>query len=148
MTWRNAVCGLFALLVVVAVDAQSVRSDQEILMQLERDWEAAIRRNDAAFIGSILADEFIATHDDGSRADKAKEMAFAASFNQQIDSSWMDEFTIQIHGDTAVVWFTLHLVGPMQGRQVELALRYLDVWVIRDGRWQCVASQSTRLMPA
>ena len=26
----------------------------------------------------------------------------------------------------------------------EVAFRYTDVWVIRDGRWQCVATQSTR----
>jgi len=24
-------------------------------------------------------------------------------------------------------------------------LRYTDVWVVRDGRWQCVSSQSTRV---
>jgi len=24
-------------------------------------------------------------------------------------------------------------------------LRYTDVWLVRDGRWQCVSSQSTRV---
>jgi ketosteroid isomerase-like protein len=100
---------------------------------------------DTAFIESILADEFVGTYDDGSRADKKRELALAAAFNQQIDASRLEDFTIQLHGDMAVVMFTLHLRGPMQGRPTELALRYLDVWVRRDGRWQCVASQSTRI---
>jgi hypothetical protein len=26
-----------------------------------------------------------------------------------------------------------------------LILRYTDVWIVRDGRWQCVSSQSTRV---
>jgi ketosteroid isomerase-like protein len=130
----------------LAEAGQRVKSDQETLMELEREWDAAFRRNDVKFIASILADEFIATYDDGTRADKAKELELAANFNQQIDSSSLDEFTIHTFRDTAVVWFTLRLVGPMQGRRVEIAYRYLDVWVFRDGRWLCVASQSTRLM--
>jgi ketosteroid isomerase-like protein len=144
MAWRVAFVGLL-LCCTTGTAAQRVRSDQETLMQLERDWDAAFRTNNTAFVDSILADEFIATYEDGARADKKKELELAASFNQQIDASSLDEFTVQIHRDTAVVWFTLHLIGPMQGKPVELTYRYLDVWVYRDGKWLCVASQSTRL---
>lgn len=123
----------------------SVKSDQEILIQLERDWDAAFHRRDVRFIENVLADEFIATYGDGSRGDKAKELALAASFNQQVDASRVDDFTVKVYRDTAVVWFTQHLVGPKQGQQVEVTTRYIDVFVIRDGRWQCVASQSTKV---
>jgi ketosteroid isomerase-like protein len=126
--------------------AQGVRSDQEILTQLERDWDEALRRRDVKFIEALLADEFMVTYAEGGRADKAKELMVAAAFNQQIDSSTLDEFTVKIFGDTAVVWFTQHLIGPSQGRPLALTFRYLDVWVLRDGRWQCVASQATRVM--
>jgi ketosteroid isomerase-like protein len=122
-----------------------VRSDQETLIQLERDWHRAVLQNDVDFVSSVLADEFVATYDDGSRGDRERELALVAAFDQQIDASALDEFLIQIHRDTAVVHFTLRLTGPMQGEPVELTLRYIDVWVYRDGRWQCVASQSTRV---
>lgn len=133
------------LLAELAPRAQPVRSDQETLVQLERDWHRAVLDNDVDFVNRILADEFVATYDDGKRGDKARELELVASFNQQIDASSLDEFLIQIHRDTAVVHFTLRLLGPMQGKPVELVFRYIDVWVFRDGRWQCVASQSTRL---
>ena len=123
----------------------TVRSDQQTLIQLEQDWDAAFRRKDVRFIENILADEFVATYNDGSRGDKAKELALAAEFNLQIDSSTLDEFIVKIYGDTAVVWMSQHLVGPSQGRQLTLTLRYVDVFVLRAGRWQCVASQSTRV---
>jgi hypothetical protein len=45
------------------------------------------------------------------------------------------------------VWFTLNLVGVRQGQRAEVTLRYTDVFVLRDGRWQCVSSQSTRVNP-
>src|SRR6185295_2923361 len=99
----------------------------------------AFYSKDIAFIESILADEFIATYDDGSQGDKAKELALAAEFNQQVESATQEDFIVKVYRDTAVVWFTLRVVGVRQGQKTELLLRYTDVWVVRDGRWQCVS---------
>ena len=132
--------------VVPNLPAQRVRSDQEILIQLERDWDAAFHRHDVGFIETILADEFIVTYNDGTRGDRAKELAVARDFNQQVDSSTLDDFTVKVYGDTAVVWFTQHLLGPKDGKPLAITLRYVDVFVQRDGRWQCVASQSTKVV--
>ena len=148
MTWRTTLLCLLAVVSAGAapgVQSQSVRSDQQILIQLERDWDAAFHRKDVAFIEKVLADEFLVTYGDGSRGDRSKELTLAAEFNQQIDSSTLDEFTVKTYGDTAVVWFTQHLLGPSQGRQLALTFRYVDVFVMRAGRWQCVASQSTKV---
>jgi len=148
MTWRESwFCVLATAWAVTASASQDrpVRSDQQILIELEQGWNAAFYRKDVRFIENLLAEEFIATYDDGSRGDKAKELALAAEFNQQIDSSTLDEFTVKVYGDTAVVWFSLHLVGPSKGRRLEINYRYVDVFVWRAGRWQCVATQSTKV---
>ena len=126
---------------------QPVQSDQQVLIELERGWNAAVYRQDADFVSSLLADEFIVTYDDGARGDKARELALVAEFNQQVVSAVQDDFTVRVYQDTAVVWFTLNLVGMRQGQRAELTLRYTDVWIQRDGRWQCVSSQSTRVNP-
>ena len=133
---------------VAGVQPQDVKSDQEVLIQLEQDWDDALHRRDVGFIDNILADEYTTTYSDGSWGDKAKELALVAVFNQQIESSTLDEFTVKVFDDTAVVSFTLHLIGPSQGRTLELTYRYLDVFVYREGRWQCVASQSTKVTAA
>jgi hypothetical protein len=131
---------------VAAPAAQDRRgwSDQKILIQIERDWDAAFLKNDVAFVESVLADEFIATYDDGSRGDKARELKLVAEFNQKVDSSRLDDFTVKVYGETAVVWFTRHLAGPSKGRLLEVSFRYIDVFVLREGKWLCVASQSTK----
>jgi len=141
---------LFAalLLAAPAVSAQQARraqSDQEILIKLERDWDFAFHHQDVKFIESVLAPEFVATYAEGQRADRAKELQNAKEFNQQIDSSVLDEFVVHVYGDTAVVLFTQKLTGPSKGQSLTLTFRYMDVFVLRDGRWQCVASQSTRV---
>jgi len=150
MTWRALVC--FALMSVGAVTApaavQRVASDQDVLIDLEQRWNEAFYRRDVKFIETLLADEFVATYDDGTRGDKAKELALAAEFNQQVESAVPGDFIVKVYRDTAVVWFTLRLVGIRQGQRSEMALRYTDVWIVRDGRWQCVSTQSTRVSTA
>jgi ketosteroid isomerase-like protein len=151
------VAGLVALVAHASVSAQAVpqarpeqarpaqaKTDEQGLIQLERDWDAAFQRQDVRFIESILAAEFIATYGDGTRADKAREVALATDFNQQIDSRVLDEFTVKVFGETAVVWFTQRLTGPKQGKPVTVTYKYTDVFVRRGGRWLAVASHSTR----
>jgi ketosteroid isomerase-like protein len=145
---RQSLCCVLAAAWAVAASASQtppVKSDQQILIELEQGWNEAFYRKNLAFIANILADEFIATYDNGARGDKAKELALAAEFNQQVESAVQDEFTVKIYRDTAVVWFTLRLVGITQGQRSELTLRYTDVWVMRDDRWQCVSTHSTRV---
>ena len=119
--------------------------EEQELIQLERAWDAAFVAKDMRFIERVLADEFVATYGDGTRGDKAKELSLATQGRQQVDSSRLDEFIVRTFGGTAIVWFTQHLVGPVNGKPTEVQYRYVDVWVIRNGRWLCVASQSTRV---
>lgn len=147
-TCRRPLSGMLAaacLLVSAPAAAQSARSTREILIALERGWNDAFYRRDADFIAGLLADEFVATYDDGSRGDKARELELVATFDQQVLSAAQDDFRVAVYDDTAVVWFTLRLVGIRQGQEAELTLRYTDVWVRRDGEWRCVSTHSTRV---
>lgn len=150
MRRRDWLCSVLAATLAVTASASQgtpVESDQQILIKLEQSWNEAFYQKDVAFIQTILADEFIATYEDGSRGDKTRELTLAAEFNQQVESAIQDDFTVKVYRDTAVVWFTLRIVGIRQGQRAELTLRYTDVWIMRDGRWQCVSTQSTRVNP-
>jgi len=145
---RLAVGCLFLVLCGIrgaAAQSAPVKSDQDILIELEHNWDAAFHRHDAAFIDRVLADEFIVTYDNGVRADRTIELELAKTANENIESSTMDEFIVKEFGNNAVVWFTLHLVGPVKGQRVQNDYRFTDVFVLRDGRWQCVSSQSTKV---
>ena len=129
----------------VAAAQKPVLSTQQILEQLERNWVEALHRNDVAFVDRILAPEFVATYDNGSRGDRKRELQLVKEFDRQVDSWTVDEFTVKVFGETAVVWFTQRLIGPVQGKPFEIVTRYMDVFVNRDGAWLCVGSQSTRV---
>ena len=98
--------------------AQAVRSDQDVLIQLERQWNDAFYRKDMAFLQNVLAEEYISTYEDGTKGDKAKELAETATFNQHVDSAKQEDFLVKVYGDTAV-WFSLRLTGPKQGKLTE-----------------------------
>ena len=159
-TW-TAVCVIAGMAAVPAVartgqefkngqappQAELTPEEQE-LVQLERAWDAAFVSKDIRFIERVLADEFVATYGDGTRGDKAAELAQTLDFDQQVNSSVLDSFRVRIYGDTALVWFSRHMTGPKSGKVVSVSYRFVDVFVKRAGRWQCVSSQSTKVTPA
>ena len=120
-------------------------AEEQELIQLERAWDAAFVAKDMRFIERVLADEFVVTYGDGSRGDKAAEMAQTIDFDQRVDSSVLDSFRVRIYGETAVVWFSRHMTGTKSGKIVAVTYRFVDVFVKRAGRWQCVSSQSTKV---
>ena len=131
--------------VASAAQQPPMAADQRTVIELERAWNEAFYARDIAFIEGVLADEFTATYDDGSRGDRTRELALSTEFNQQVESAVQQHFTVKIYGETAVVWFTLRLVGIRQGERAEVAFRYTDVWVKRGDSWLCVSTQSTRV---
>ena len=147
-TFRSAVIAVAVVAASTAVAAQTAvdKADPQSLIRLEQSWNEAFYRKDVSFLERVLADEFIATYEDGSQGDKAKEISLTRDFNQQVDSAVQDDFRVKLYGDAAVVWFSLHLIGPRQGQPVQVDMRYVDVFIWRANRWQCVSSHSTKVI--
>jgi len=144
--WKLGVYVAALLCAAATVSAQRpVRSAQQILEELERDWVEALQRNDVDFVNNVLAPEFVSTYGDGSRGDRVRELQLVKEFNQQVDKWTVDEFTVRVFNETAVVWFTQRMTGPVQGKPTEIVTRYMDVFVNRDGKWLCIGSQSTKV---
>lgn len=142
---------LFALALACSAPAsaqdQRGLSDQQIFLDLEEQWAAAVERNDVNAVSAILAEEYVSTYDDGTQGDRSGELELVRTFNQRIDESAIEDFTVKAYTDTVVVRFARRMVGPRNGVRHEVTFRYVDIFVWRDGRWQCVASQSTRVAP-
>jgi ketosteroid isomerase-like protein len=132
-----------------ATAAQDQRglSDQQIFLELEEQWAAAVERNDVNAVSAILAEEYVSTYDDGTQGTRAGELELVRTFNQRIEESAIEDFTVKVYGDIAIVRFARRMAGPRNGVRHEVTFRYVDVFVWRDARWQCVASQSTRVAP-
>ena len=111
---------------------------------MEKKWNEAYLRKDVAVLNRILADDIIIIYGDGTRATKSEDIA-SIGLDEQIESSTLDDFQVQVYGDTAVVMSRLTASGVRQGKHFNAQFRYIDVYRKRDGRWQCVITQNTRI---
>jgi ketosteroid isomerase-like protein len=138
---------------VVAAQATKNRSDsrkaqrghiEQELIELEKRWNDAYRRKDVAMLNSILADDIVIIYGDGTRATKSQDIA-SIGVEEQIESSTLDDFQVQVYGDTAVVMSRLTSSGVRHGKKFTAQFRYVDIYRKRGGRWQCVVTQNTRI---
>lgn len=113
------------------------------LRNLVKMWDDATVKGDAATLDRLLADEF--TFVPGPRKAQYLEFVKAKTADTFVESAVSENVLVQIYGDTAVVTGTDTVKGKSKGQSYENRYMYLDVWVKRDNRWQCVKASSTQI---
>jgi len=61
------------------------------------------------------------------------------------DSNTVDDVTVTLFGDTAVVRGRTVATGTFNRSPIRARIRFTDVFMKRDGRWQAVASHASPL---
>jgi ketosteroid isomerase-like protein len=119
--------------------------DQQRLIQLESDLASAYGTNDADRLANILADDFIGRWADGSQQTKAEQLLAIRSGKEHQSANEVTSVSARVFGDAAVVTGTNTERSVISGRNATGMYSFTDVFVRRGGRWQLVASQTTRL---
>ena len=146
---RIVSAAVFLLLMTVSVSAQSAPDAAE-LTKLLKDFLAGASRNDAAVHERFWADDLIYTRSAGRRVNKADVMhdVRTATAPKPTDPKTLysaEDIRIQQYGDTAVVAFRLVATTATSGAKHVANLLNSGTFVKRDGKWQVVNWQSTRM---
>lgn len=81
----------------------------------------------------------------GNVVNKAGLIAELKKDKNEYSSVTNSQLNVRTYGDTAVVIGATKQKGKdAAGKTFSYSNRWTDTWVKRDGRWQCVASQSSR----
>ena len=123
----------------------SLTRAEQALADLEQAWAGAVKRRDAGTIDRLQAEEFVFTDPAGRTWTRAQGLDSIKAGDLEIDSFELTDVQVKIYGETAVVTFAITWNGNFRGNDISGPQRMTDVWVKRDGRWQCVASQATRI---
>lgn len=123
--------------------ASSAGSDEQQLIQAEKDWAQAIVKGDEAGVARFEADEITTTQDDGSVTTKKDDLANLKSGDTKYSAIDESDFHVHVYGNAAVVTGAYHAKGTTKGKDFENNGRFTDTWVKRNGHWQAVASQDT-----
>jgi ketosteroid isomerase-like protein len=119
-------------------DQKDVGSPAEIakLRDLVREWDDATVKGEAAALDRLLADEFAFVG--GVRRKAYLDSVKTKSADTFVESAVSQNVQVQIYGDTAVVTGVDVIKGKNGGQPYDNKYLYMDVWVKRAGRWQCV----------
>jgi ketosteroid isomerase-like protein len=76
---------------------------------------------------------------------KAQRLAEMKSGGRKLDAFSIADVQVRAYGDTAVVTSRATLSGQRQGQDISGQYRGIDVYVKKQGQWQVVAAQATRI---
>jgi len=119
---------------------------EEELLKLEKEFAQAIVKNDAEAIGQFLADDWVIIDADGGIINKARFLGVVESGALTHEMMESDDVGVRIYGDSAVVSGLTRTKGKFMGQDFSTQERATDVFVMQNGRWQCVFSQLTRFI--
>jgi ketosteroid isomerase-like protein len=107
--------------------------------------QAAMKRDMDTF-NRHLADEYRLTEPDGAVTDRKANVEAVRSGALKLESMKDSDVKAAVYGDTGVLTGHTEMKGTYQGQDISGPYRWTRVYVRRDGRWQCVAEQLTRVM--
>lgn len=141
----RCITGLVGLLLagapvsVVAQQSQEASLLRVVRWRFEADFKA-----DKAGLDSLLADDLTYGRTSGVRHTKREVMALVgAGGPYALDYSTPDSLVARVFGEAGVVTGVLKV--KLTAQPAPYTLRFTDTWVRRNGRWQLVAFQATRL---
>jgi len=143
---------IFVVVLVFAVTSMAQTQTQlksgsveQELMRLEIQWSDALVKSDLAFLGQILADDWMGADQNGVVYSKAQQLALFKSGDDVISSLFSDDMQARVYGDAAVVTGRNTQKETLKGKDISGQYRWTDTFVKKAGRWQCVASHWSKI---
>ena len=117
---------------------------EEELLKLENAFAEAIANNDLEGIGRLVADDWIIIDPNGEIVDRARFFEVIKSGSLTHEMMQSEDLRVRVYEDSAVVTAVTRTKGKFMGQEFSTQERATDVFVKRDGRWQCVLTHLTR----
>ena len=125
-------------------------AEEQVVIQhikkLENDRIQAGVRKDIAFIDAATAEEYVQIDWDGRVLNKAATLARIKSNDIQLRSNTLNEIDVRVYANTAVVTGLATRKGTADGKDISEGIRYTRIYIHREGRWQVVQFQQTRVV--
>ena len=122
------------------------QAEQE-LTRMEREFGEAMTRRDTATLDRLMADDFAAINPLGRELTKAQVVAQITSPDYDLDSIRNEDIRVRVFGDAAVATARAVAKGRYKGQDASGQVRYMRVWIRRQGRWQAVAAHAAPIAP-
>jgi len=132
----------------VRADVAPPQSPKDIVYNLDTEYQAAVKANDADGMASILADDFTLVTGKGAAYSKTDLLKSARDKQVIYEHQEDTQKTVRIYGDrTAVVTALLWIKGSAASKPIDYKLWFSDVYVKRGAEWKYVFGQASIRLP-
>ena len=112
--------------------------EEQVLLKLQQEWIAAIRRRDVNVLGTLIADDYVGINQDGIVGDKKQGLEPAQSRVPNREPIVVENPKVRFYGNTAIITGQIIHGGTRR-------INFTQVWAKRQGRWQIVSWQGTQI---
>lgn len=146
---KAAVVSLPVLLGVCAVlgaarQATRPSGEEGRIIALESAWDQAEQDKDAAALANLLADDIVYVDYDGSISTKQQFLAQVKSADVTGEQINNEGVSVRLYGNNIAVSTGIYRdKGKEKGKLFLRRGRFTNVWLNQNGKWECIASQST-----
>ena len=116
--------------------------DEAALVEIERTWARALDAHDRNALECILADEFEDADPNGKLNDRSTVLSRVGTSHGVQHK--LSDLHAHIHGDFAYI---RGLADGIDSQGKGARVRFTDIYVFREGRWQCVAGHESLVSP-
>jgi ketosteroid isomerase-like protein len=127
----------------------SFAQNEESLKEAELNRFKVMVAKDIPGLQSVLHKDLVYFHSSGQQDSKETYIASIASGKSSYVAITPEEIQQRVYGKTGINTGILSILQQAaDGTQTTVRLRFTDVFVYADKRWQMVSWQSTKLVPA
>ena len=120
-------------------------SNASVVMDLDRQRMAAMGNKDTATLEKLIADDLIYVHSTARQDTKATLIGAMTAGTTVYASVEPSNVVAQDLGSAVVVTGEASIKVTSNGNPMAFRVRFADVWANRNGNWQMVTWQSTKL---
>ena len=117
----------------------------QMIIELDRKRMQAMADKDIATLEAVIADDLIYTHSSARLDTKASLIGNMKSGSAVYSSVVPSDVKAQDLGDAVVLTGIAQIKVNSGGKAMAFGVRFTDVYAKRDGKWQMVVWQSTKL---
>lgn len=135
------------LLIMAAAAAQP--SDHDVVAELDRSYQAAVKRNDAAAMDRIFHPDFQLVIGTGRRSNREELLREARSgaVAYELQDEEPGSQTVLVSGNTAIVTAKLRIKASVKGKPLDETLWFSDTYVRTPRGWRYFFGQASLPLP-
>ena len=142
---RRRRLGAWWLALALATALPRAFGDDAAVLALREDALAAAIGGSADTLEELLAADFFYNTARGTALTKPAMIAQLASGAVRVRSIAREDVVTKVYGETALVSGVARVTAVVEGEEVDMASRYLHVWVRQRDTWRLAARQVTPL---